>query len=192
VAKQSSLITHLEHAIENGLREIGKHGVKVLREQEVNSDTTGRLADSFSYATAKTPAKSNGTAKPTDLVPQPSEPHTLVIGTRTPYAVAVNYGYGSMQAGPFKYGQNGNASNYEDLVSQILAWLKTKGISDDIDFAYNIASQIEDMGTMAHPFWEDSVMLVEQSAQSIMSNEIKKAMSKTTTEKTEVTIKMHV
>lgn len=169
----------IEEAIYEGFESVGNAGVNKLIDEESDSDTTGRLRDSFTFSTIKHPPQPRGMAEPGDAVPQVTEKLTMVIGTRTPYAVAVNFGYGSMEAGPYVLGAPGNANTYDELVSQILEWMRNKGIraegtdgpgggGGELSMAHNIANNILEKGTFEHQFWQQSVDFIKDNALKIV------------------------
>lgn len=188
--KLEQLTKRVETAVEQALIQTGKEGIGKLIQEEFDSDTTGRLRDSFTYATKDKPASPRSEATNADAVAQPLEKNTVNIGTRVPYAPAVNYGFGSSQVGPFEYGKNGNANNFEELVDQILEWMQNKGIygmgtsgpggdgAGTLDIAYMIARKIETSGTIAHPFWEQSVQYIKEQAKANLRQAISQEFRK--------------
>ena len=180
------IIKAMQKAIDTALPDIGNEAVDQLRQNEADYDASHRLRDSFSWATKKRQSGTGPEAYIGDEVEKPTEPNTLVVGTRTPYSASLNYGTVS----GFQFGKNGAPDTIEELVDAIYAWIKMKKRNgnwygdatgygqDDESLARAIAFRIADTGTDAHPYWEASTRTIRELAKEYivgaMSEELKK------------------
>ena len=173
------VIKAMQSAFEGSFQKVGDRGVAWLKDNEKESDTTGRLRDSFSWTDSKGNTSGGGSqALTTDIVDKPTEPLSINIGTLTPYAVAVDMG----TTDNFQYGKNGAPSNFADLKKAIKEWLEIKimkgkfTLADDVNIwavADGIAKRIVETGTDAHPFWQKSIDSIKMTA----VKDVVKAMS---------------
>ena len=179
------IIKAMEKAIESTYASVGRKSIDILKINEEESDTTGRLADSFSWATQSKESGVGSKAASSDGVPKPSD-NSVIIGTRCPYALSVDKG---TQNQKFAYGVNGNPNNFEQLHEAIFKWIQIKisngtfqgDVPEGQDLwglARRIAKDIEANGTDAHPFWDESLRSIISAAKKDILKEFSKELGK--------------
>jgi hypothetical protein len=178
------IIRTIERSIIEAYGYIGNDSVQKLCIEEAESDTTGRLRDSFSWATSNGKTGGGGSqALPDDIVEAPTEPLSMHIGTQAPYAVAVDMG----TVDNFQYGKNGAPSDFQSLKAAIKEWIDVKLLQGKIEIdegvstwavAHRIAKSLEENGSDAHPFWEASIQYVTEIAGKQIRKTISENLSK--------------
>lgn len=163
-------ILGIKRSAEKALLSVGEDAVRRLVTQEADSDTTGRLRDSFTFATSSHPAKPGSQALSSDAVDTPTEPMQLVFGTKCPYAEGVNYGL-----------EPGQVESYDTLLPKITKWLQDKGIAStvgwDLDkLAKRISYNLVMEGSMAHEFWEPALAEIRATASKIIEAELNRSI----------------
>jgi hypothetical protein len=94
-----------------------------------------------------------------DGVSMPKTKHTVVIGTKCPYAAGVNYGREPSDV----------TMGYDELYPLILAWIEAKPVHPFNNFtpqklAAVITNNIINEGSMAHEFWEPALVNIRKEA----------------------------
>lgn len=157
------MINNLEKKyLEGALTEIGRIGQNELQNANEAEDT-GRLENSFSFATPKKKARVSSPARPSDGAPQPDEPNAVNIGTCVPYARGIDQGTSGKGE---LYDEDGNPETWDNLYEKIKVWLAKRG-HDDESFAVNLTNRIMMYGTMAQPFFHEAVRNTERMAPEV-------------------------
>jgi hypothetical protein len=163
-------ISSIKRSAEKALLSVGEDAVRRLVTQEADSDTTGRLRDSFTFATSSSPAKPGTQALASDAVDTPTEPFQLVFGTKCPYAEGVNYGL-----------EPGQVESYDILLPKITKWLQDKGVTSSLGWsldqlAKRISYNLVMEGSMAHEFWEPALAEIRATAGKIIQAELNRSI----------------
>lgn len=174
----------MQRGIDRALKMIGEKGVEIFREAVEEQDlvVTGRLRDSFSYATDKDAKEGGPAAEDEDFVNQPKTPFTLSVGTNCIYAQIVDQGSSQYLAGQF-----GNPSTYDALFTAIQQWVMIKNIRprnieiSQEDLAKLITDKIWNFGQEPHPFYEVAKIrvraIVPAMIKTAISAELRKVKS---------------
>lgn len=161
-------ILEIQRSAEKALLSVGEYAKDQLIAHEADSDTTGRLRDSFTYATQGNPSKPGPQALASDAIDTPNQPLQLVIGTNCPYAAGVNYGL-----------EPGEVESASTLLPKIEKWLSDKGIESfkgwsKEKLAAKITSNLIEYGSMAHEFWEPALAQVRAKSSDIIKAQLSK------------------
>lgn len=158
----------IAYSAEKGLEAVGYQAIKEYRLAESDSDDTGRLADSFSWATTKAASGVGGLAQESDHVKAPTKALTLSTGSDCPYALALDMG-----AGP------STSESFDTLLPKIREWGGRHGILDPL-FIGALTERIIEYGTNAHPYIDVANTQIQIKAPATHKEATKVAFDKVT------------